>query len=73
MQAASSGLPTRRREQRWSRGAGLRRATGRLLAPLCRPLPRSAWTSLVSPATLVRWHRELVPRLDVPRPNGWAS
>src|SRR6266702_262121 len=35
-----------------------------LLAALSRSLPRSAWSTLfVSPATLLRWHRELVGRL----------
>lgn len=34
-----------------------------LLAVLSRSLPRSAWSTLfVSPATLLRWHRELVAR-----------
>ena len=34
-----------------------------LLAALSRSLPRSAWSTLfVSPATLLRWHRELVAR-----------
>lgn len=34
-----------------------------LLAAFSRVLPRSAWSSfLVSPATLLRWHRELVAR-----------
>jgi len=34
-----------------------------LLAALSRSLPRSAWSSFfVSPATLVRWHRELAAR-----------
>lgn len=34
-----------------------------LLAAFGRVLPRSAWSSfLVSPATLLRWHRELVAR-----------
>jgi putative transposase len=39
-------------------------ATDRLLlAALSRSLPRSAWSTLfVSPATLLRWHRELVTR-----------
>jgi hypothetical protein len=34
-----------------------------LLAALGRSLPRRAWSTLsVSPATLLRWHRELVAR-----------
>ena len=34
-----------------------------LLAAISRALPRSAWRSLLpSPETLLRWHRELVPR-----------
>src|SRR5439155_20739976 len=34
-----------------------------LLAAFSRSLPRSAWSTLiVSPATLLRWHRELVAR-----------
>jgi putative transposase len=34
-----------------------------LLAAFSRALPRRAWASfLVTPATLLRWHRELVPR-----------
>jgi putative transposase len=34
-----------------------------LLAALSRALPRAAWSSfLVTPATLLRWHRELVAR-----------
>lgn len=34
-----------------------------LLAGFSRVLPRSAWSSFfVSPATLLRWHRELVAR-----------
>jgi putative transposase len=34
-----------------------------MLAALARALPRSAWTSLsVRPATLLRWHRQLVRR-----------
>jgi putative transposase len=40
-----------------------RQADRVLLAALSRSLPRSAWSTLfVSPATLVRWHRELVTR-----------
>jgi putative transposase len=34
-----------------------------LLAAFSRSLPRSVWSSfLVSPATLLRWHRQLVAR-----------
>src|SRR4051794_39033422 len=34
-----------------------------LLAALSRSLPRSAWSAFfVSPATLLRWHRQLVAR-----------
>jgi putative transposase len=41
----------------------LRPADRLLLAGLSRLLPRQAWWSLfVSPATLLRWHRELVAR-----------
>jgi putative transposase len=41
----------------------LRPADRLLLAALSRSLPRSAWSTLfVSPATLLRWHRELVAR-----------
>ena len=41
----------------------LRPADRVLLAPVSRVLPRSAWSSfLVSPATLLRWHRQLVAR-----------
>jgi putative transposase len=41
----------------------LRTADRVLLAALSRSLPRSAWSSLfVSPATLLRWHRQLVAR-----------
>jgi putative transposase len=44
--------------------AHLRRPVDRaILAALARALPRSAWTSLsVRPATLLRWHRQLVRR-----------
>jgi putative transposase len=36
---------------------------GRYFSALARALPRSAWASLsVSPATLLRWHRQLVRR-----------
>jgi hypothetical protein len=47
-----------------------------LLATLARLLSRERWAAfLVTPATLLRWHRELVagpwtyPRHDVPAPN----
>jgi putative transposase len=41
----------------------LRPADRALLAAFSRALPRRAWASfLVSPATLLRWHRELVAR-----------
>jgi putative transposase len=41
----------------------LRPADRVLLAAFSRSLPRSAWSTLfVSPATLLRWHRELVAR-----------
>src|ERR1039458_3321477 len=48
-----------------------------VLATLARFLPRERWaTFLVTPATLLRWHRELVrkhwtfPRPDKVAPNG---
>jgi hypothetical protein len=45
------------------RGLRPRPADRVLLAALSRSLPRSAWSALfVSPATLLRWHRELVAR-----------
>ena len=45
------------RRPRWQPGDRL------LLAALSRQLPRPAWASfLVSPETIVRWHRELVRR-----------
>jgi len=41
----------------------LRPADRALLAALSRALPRSAWASFfVTPATVLRWHRELVAR-----------
>jgi putative transposase len=41
----------------------LRPADRALLAALSRMLPRRAWSSFfVTPATLLRWHRELVAR-----------
>src|SRR5438045_1528694 len=41
----------------------LRTADRVLLAALGRSLPRVAWSSfLVSPATLLRWHRQLVAK-----------
>jgi len=41
----------------------LRPADRALLAAFSRALPRRAWASfLVTPATLLRWHRELVAR-----------
>ena len=41
----------------------LRAADRVLLAALSRSLPRSAWSKVfVSPATLLRWHRQLVAR-----------
>jgi putative transposase len=41
----------------------LRPADRLLLAAVSRSLPRSAWSSfLVSPVTLLRWHRQLVAR-----------
>src|SRR5436190_16191840 len=41
---------------------GLTQADRTLLAALSRVLPRQAWkrSLLVTPATLLRWHRELV-------------
>ena len=41
----------------------LRRFDRLLLAAVSRVLPKDRWASfLVTPATLLRWHRELVPR-----------
>jgi putative transposase len=49
--------------RRQSRRARLRPVDRAILAALARALPQSAWTSLsVSPATLLRWHRQLVRR-----------
>jgi hypothetical protein len=45
------------------RRARLRAVDRAILAALARALPQSAWTSLsVRPATLLRWHRQLVRR-----------
>ena len=49
--------------RRQPRRARLRPVDRAILAALARALPQSAWTSLsVSPATLLRWHRQLVRR-----------
>jgi putative transposase len=49
--------------RRQPRRARLRPVDRAILAALARALPRSAWAGLsVSPATLLRWHRELVRR-----------
>jgi putative transposase len=49
--------------RRQPRRASVRPVDRAILAALARALPRSAWASLsVSPATLLRWHRELVRR-----------
>jgi transposase len=49
--------------QRQAARPRLRTADRVLLAALSRSLPRSVWSSfLVSPATLLRWHRQLVQR-----------
>jgi putative transposase len=49
--------------RRQPRRARLRPVDRAMLAALARALPRSAWTSLsVRPATLLRWHRQLVRR-----------
>ncbi len=62
----------------------LQRTTGRpkftpldrvLLAAACRVLPRQRWTAafLVTPQTLLRWHRELVRRKWTYRKERGAS
>jgi len=49
--------------RRQPRRARLRPVDRAILAALAGALPRSAWTSLsVRPATLLRWHRQLVRR-----------
>ncbi len=49
--------------RRQPRRAPVRPVDRAILAALARALPRSAWSSLsVSPATLLRWHRQLVRR-----------
>jgi putative transposase len=49
--------------RRQRRHAPVRPVDRAILAALARALPRSAWTGLsVSPATLLRWHRQLVRR-----------
>jgi putative transposase len=49
--------------RRRSRRGVVRPVDRAILAALARPLPRSAWASLsVRPATLLRWHRQLVRR-----------
>jgi putative transposase len=49
--------------RRQPRRARLRPVDRAILAALARALPQSAWTSLaVRPATLLRWHRQLVRR-----------
>ncbi len=49
--------------QRQVARAQLQPADRALLAAFSRALPRQAWSSyLVTPATLLRWHRELVAR-----------
>ena len=53
-------LAVRRRQQR---RVSVRPADRALLAVFARALPRSVWTGLsVRPATLLRWHRQLVRR-----------
>jgi len=49
--------------RRQPRRAAARPVDRAILAALARALPRSAWGSLsVRPATLLRWHRQLVRR-----------
>jgi transposase InsO family protein len=49
--------------RRQPRRAPVRPEDRAILAALARALPRSAWSALsVRPATLLRWHRELVSR-----------
>jgi putative transposase len=49
--------------RRQPRRAPIRPVDRAILAAFARALPRSAWTGLsVRPATLLRWHRELVRR-----------
>jgi transposase InsO family protein len=49
--------------RRQPRRARLRPVDRAILAALARALPQSAWTSLsVRPATVLRWHRQLVRR-----------
>jgi hypothetical protein len=49
--------------RRQPRRAPVRPVDRAILAALARALPRTAWASLsVSPATLLRWHRQLVRR-----------
>lgn len=43
-----------------------------LLATLAKMLPRQRWAAfLVTPSTLLRWHRELVARRWCHLPGGW--
>jgi hypothetical protein len=45
-----------------------------VLAGLARHLPRPAWRGLfVQPATLLRWHRDLVRRRDDPDTRAYAA
>jgi putative transposase len=49
--------------RRQPRRAAVRSVDRAILAALARALPRSAWGSLsVRPATVLRWHRQLVRR-----------
>ena len=49
--------------RRQPRRAAFRPVDRAIFAALARALPRSAWASLsVRPATLLRWHRQLVRR-----------